>query len=276
MTRRTRTKTEEGGKCRVCSKRHEYSESLCYRMNEVKLRSKNRPRVRTIGEAYVDGRLRGDLAGTDMEEKLLRRQQEIALDSLLQLGDNGYKVPKNVSTFAAQGFVWNQIAVEKPWAVYVLTNGRRKRKRFNNLREAILFHKKIHEKYPASGIVSLCKGYELPQAWLTKKDKLPKKFKWCPHCAAFRVFKRVEPPEKIFAMVKVWSNEKNRYEYADRELWLTECQLCGHNSRSHVFRRANQPYEVRKVKPGVRRIKARGDTKKLRDSRQRTQSRRRG
>lgn len=242
----------------------------------VAARSAARPRAKTTEEVYLNGKIRPEFIDTDMEGKLLSRQRRMAVDSILQLESKRYKIPKNIAVFTAQGFVWNQIAVEKPWAVYALINGRRKRKRFNNLREAILFHKKLSKTNPNCGIVSLCHAYELPREWLTKKDKLPPKFKWCPHCAAFRVFRRVNPPQKFFAMVKVWNETRGRYEYTDRELWLTECQLCGHNSRSHVFRRANQPYEVRRIKQGARRVKARGDTKAIAESRTRTARRRRG
>jgi len=205
----------------------------------------------------------------------MARQERIALAALMQ-GTKKYTVPKNIQIFVDQGFVWNQIAVEKPWAVYVLIGGRRKRKRFNSLLDAILFHKKISKKHPSSGIVSLCHGYEMPHEWFMKKDKLPARFKWCPHCAAFRVFRRSQPPQQIYAMVKRWNETKQQYEYVDRKLWLTECQLCGHNSRSTVFRRMNQPYEIRRIKKGVRRVKAHSNTSAIRESRTKTSRRRRG
>jgi hypothetical protein len=240
------------------------------------LRTAARPRVKSIKEVYSEGKIIGVFLDTDMEARLLARQRRLTTDALLQLESKKYKVPRNVQVFLKQGFVWNQIAVEKPWAVYVLIGGRRKRKRFNNLREAILFHKKICKEHPSSGIVSLCHSYELPRAYLVKKDKLPRKFKWCPQCAAFRVFRIHPSGEKIYAMVKVWNDTRQRYEYTDRQVWLTECQLCGGTNRNTTYRRANQPYEVRRIKKGVRRVKPRGDTTEIRAARVRTQKRRRG
>jgi hypothetical protein len=218
------------------------------------------------------GVILGDYVDTDMEAILLARQRRLAV-AIQSTSD--YTVPKNVRVFLEQGFVWNQIAVKKPWAVYFLINGTRRRKRFNNLREAILFHKKYHEKYPASGIVSLCHAYELPARYRESKERLFQKYKWCPQCATFRVFNRLDPPETMFAMVKRWSASKGRYEYTDRKIWVTECQLCGHTNRSTIFRRANQHFEVRQIKQGARRVKARADTKAIASARAREVRRRR-
>jgi hypothetical protein len=274
-----RRMTRTHGTCRGCGKpldspsHRDRSEAYCFILNEKRIRSRARPRVKYLEDVYRNGKLKSEFIGTDMEDKLMRRQQQLALDAVLGLSDNGYRLPRNLDTFMAGGYVWNQIAVKRPWAVYVLVNGKRKRRRFNNLYEAIEWHKKIYPKYPSSGIVSLARAFDLPAHWRLRKDKLPRRFKWCPHCGAFRVFRRVDPPQRFCAIIKSWNPETQRWRWAERMVWLTECQLCGHTNRSPVFRRSNQPWELRKIKPRVTRVKPRIRTKRGRAQRSR---RRRG
>ncbi len=278
MTRRKKTQAKIRD-CRWCGKpldspsHRDYSESFCFILNEKKIRSRNRPRVKSLSEVYLNEKLRPEFIGTDMEDKLMARQRKLAIDASLSMGDNGYHVPKNVEVFYSQGFTWGQIAVKKPWAVYVLiktANGtKRRRARFNNLAQAIEFHKRASKQHSA-GIVSLGRAYDLPEGWRFRREKIPQRFKWCPHCAAFRVFKRVIPEQKFFAMVKRPTSDPKKlargikYEWTNRQLWLTECQLCGNTNRGQVFRRSNQPWEVRRIKKGVRRIKPRPGTPKRR------------
>jgi hypothetical protein len=223
--------------------------------------------VKKLTDVYgPDGKLRAEFVFTDIEEKLMERQRRLALDAFLGLGVNGYKVPKNIDVFIKGGFVWTQIANQKPWAVYVMVtapNGvRRKRRRFNNLYEAVKYHRKIHKYYPSSGIVSVSRSYDLPAHLRLTKSKWPKRFKWCPRCAAPRVFKRVNPPQKFFAMVKRWNEDKGKYDWTQRQVWLTECQLCGCTNRDEIMRRSNLPYELRHIKKGVRRVKPRFRTER--------------
>lgn len=196
----------------------------------------------------------------------MQRQRSMAVDALLGLSRNGYKVPKNVEFFLAGGFVWNQIAQRRPWAVYVLISSpkgtKRKRKRFNNLYEAVNFHRKISPKYPSSGVVSLGRAYDLPPEWRIRKEKLPRRFKWCPHCGAFRVFSKATPEETFTTLKKIWSEDKQRYVWVERKVWLIECQLCGHTNRSDVYRRSNQPWEVRRIRQGRKRVKPRVRTER--------------
>ena len=255
--------------CCWCDGSHDYSESYCFVKNERAIRSRLRPKVSGVADVYSNGSMRAEFRGTDLESKMRERQMKMARRAV-SAGSKlreGYEVPKNVKHFIDQGIVWNQIVHEKPWAVYVLINGRRKRKRFNNLWAAVEYHSKITIKYPSAGIVSLARAYELPAEWRFKKEKLPRRFKWCPRCAAFRVYRRVEPVARFYAEIKRWSDTKNRYEWTSRLIWLTECQLCGHTNRDPVFRRANQPYELRRIKPGVQRVKARRVTEKKRGAR---------
>ena len=261
------TMNRRSPRCRWCrkrldSKRHRgVSETLCFIRNEKAIRSRSRPRVRSLSEVYDNDKMRSEFIGTDMEDKLMQRQRSMAVDALLGLSRNGYQVPKNVEFFLQEGFVWNQIAQRRPWAVYVLIAApkgtTRKRKRFNNLYDAVVFHKKIHTRHPSSGIVSLAHTYELPAEWRFRKEKIPKRFKWCPHCGTFRVFKIKEPREEFSVLKKVWRESKGRYDWVERSVYVIECQLCGHNNRSPIWRRSNQPWEKRRIKQGVRRVKPR-------------------
>lgn len=261
MTNRSRAR--EYLRCRWCgerleSKKHiDRTETYCYRLREKEIRSRARPRVKRVSDAYDDGKLKGVFIGTDLEEVLMRRQHTLAINAVLSLSTNGYRIPNNVDVFISGGFVVGQVASQRPWAVYVLINGKRRRRRFNNLYDAIRYHRKIHSKFPSSGIVSLGRSYELPPQLRFKKNKWPKRFKWCPRCCAPRAFKRREPVETFSALVKLWSEEKERYVWTERTLYVTECQLCGLTNRNDVFRRSNLPYEKRRIRQRATRVKPR-------------------
>lgn len=260
MTRKTKRRTTD--RCRWCGRKHlkSKSESLCYVLNEKEIRSRLRPKIKSLSLAYEDGKIKSVFVGTDMEDKLIARQARLAVNALLRFENNGYKPPKSIQHILDQGFVVNQVSHEKPWAVYVLVEGRRKRKKFNSLWEAIAFHSKVVKKYPSAGIVSLCRAYDLPPQYRFTKEKLPRKFKWCPRCVTFRVYHKIDPPQIFYANVKRWNESKGRYEWTQRKLWVTECQLCGHTNRDAVFRRANLPWELRRIKRGRTRVKPRPGT----------------
>jgi hypothetical protein len=269
-------------RCRWCGKRldspshRNITESYCFVRNEKAIRSRARPRVKTISEIYdTKGWIRPEFIGTDMEDKLMARQRTLAVDALLGLSEDGYQIPANVEIFNNQGFIISQVSNQRPWAVFVLVNGRRKRRLCNNLYEAVAYHKKISGKYPASGIVSRSRAYELPASMRLKVHRLPRRFKWCPYCGAFRVYRRVYPEQRFYAQVKRWSESKKRYDWIDRHLWLTECQLCGNTNRDSLFRRNNQPWELRHIKPGVKKVKPRVRTERGEAARRAKRGRRR-
>jgi hypothetical protein len=249
-------------KCKWCGKRLDdrHSQAHCFALNEKKIRSSRRPRIASVSEAYHNGKLRPEFNVTDMEDILLKRQEKLATDAVLGLGDNGYKVPRNVSYMLAHGFVWNQIATQKPWAVYLMIPQptgphKRKRKRFNSLWAAVEFHKKAFRMGLKGGIVSTARGYDKPAR--LRFREVPRRFKWCPYCADYRVFHRAYPEERFFAPIKRWNETRSRYEWIDRHIWLTQCQLCGNTNRGDIFRRNNQPWELRRIKQGVRRVRPR-------------------
>lgn len=262
-----RTKTK---RCEVCGKRCGRTRAYCYVLHEKEIRSRQRPRVKTLDDVYDEtGRMRGEFIHTDVEEKLMARQRRLAIDASLW-SDNGYVPPRNVSNMLNGDVAYWHVAHRRPWAVYVVTKeGKRKRKKFNDLLEAVKFHSKVVEKFPKSGVVSLNKSYDLPPKYRLSKEKLPKSVKWCVHCATFRRFVRVHPHVEFEAEVKRWSDTKQKYEWTTRTLALFECEICGHNNRDPVYRRANLPWEKRKIKPGVKRVKPRVRTKRGMEARRR-------
>lgn len=264
---RARTKT-----CKWCdkpldSRKHRgITESHCFVRNEVEIRSRYRPRVKRVADAYENGRLRTVLLGTDVEEMLMKRQRRLAIDAAL-FSDNHYTAPRNVGYMSQQGFVVVQVTREQPFGVVVLgperPDGTRKRMivRRNNLWDAIRAHRQLSKKYRRVYIVSLVRAYDIPGEWRFKKDRLPKKFKWCPYCADFRIYHRVSPPGRFFALkkVEVYNDKKREYEFQwkERKIWLTSCTVCGNTNRNQIYRRSNQPWELRQLNRTRRRVKPR-------------------
>ena len=116
---------------------------------------------------------------------------------------------------------------------------------------------------PHAALVSRTRPYYIPTKY---RGKMPYKqehrgklrtWYWCPLCMQPRRFKAVQPATEFYAMVKMWSDEKARYVWKDRKLRLLECTYCGCTNRESVFRRSNQPWEVRKFKRGARRARRR-------------------
>lgn len=264
MNQTTRKRKTRHPRCGVCKQRldspkhRKLTESACFNKNLKAIRSRARPKVTTVSALYKEGRLRSEFQITDVEDKLIRRQADLAQRALVELR-NGYQPPRNITWILDQGFVWTQIANEHPWAVmWIKKDGSRGRKRFNNLYAAIAWHRRAVKKNHTARIVSRGRAYDIPRDLRLKKDRLPKKFKWCPFCADFRVYRKVYPLEQFYAMVKVRGIDKKgdpKWEWKERKLWLTECQLCGNTNRNPVYRRSNQPWNLIVVKAGKRRTK---------------------
>jgi len=62
--------------------------------------------------------------------------------------------------------------------------------------------------------------------------------------------------QTFYARIKT-ASPRGGYEFRDRKLLLMECPLCGNNNRHHVFRRANQPWELIKIPRGKSRMRRR-------------------
>lgn len=259
-----RAKKARVRRCKWCKKpldkgRHRnVSESLCFVKNETAIRSAQRPKVKTLSDAYdTNNKLRSEFQGTDMEQKLLKRQYELGIDaSLAEYGD--VKPPRSLKYILREPFVWAQINTRYPWSIIVVKDGKRLQLKRNNLKEAVLDYVKLKRKYPHTYLISRARSYDIPPEWRFKKDELKAKIKWCPRCVDFRIFKKVEPQEEFFAMKKVRKTDKKgelKFEWVERKVFLIECVVCGCNNRDPIYRRSNQPWQLRKIKKGVRRVK---------------------
>jgi hypothetical protein len=116
---------------------------------------------------------------------------------------------------------------------------------------------------PHAALVSRQRAYDIPAKY---RGKFPYKreykgrvrtWYWCPLCMQPRRFRAARPAQEFHGQVKVWSEEKKRYVPKEHKLRLLECSYCECTNREHIFRRSNQPWEVRKFKRGVRRAKRR-------------------
>jgi hypothetical protein len=105
---------------------------------------------------------------------------------------------------------------------------------------------------PNATIVSRARAYDVPPEL---RGKLPPRWYWCPHCMKPRRYERDPENRRFDTMKKVWSKEKQRYIWKSRMVYLLVCPVCGLHERNPIFRRSNQPWEVRKFKQGARRAR---------------------
>jgi hypothetical protein len=140
--------------------------------------------------------------------------------------------------------------------------GQRLRKHFMSPWVAIDFiARKASKVDPHAALVSRTHAYDIPAKY---RGKVPyrqeykgrtRTWYWCPLCMQPRRFHAMNPPQEFHAVVKVWSDEKQIYIPKERKLRLLECSYCQCTNRDSVFRRSNQPWEVRAFKRGVRRAR---------------------
>ncbi len=133
--------------------------------------------------------------------------------------------------------------------------GKRLKKYFMSMAHAIAFIAEKAQYVDSDASIVARHGIDIPPKL---RGKLPRKkdgkmFYWCPCCMTERRFRRTG--EEFFAMRKEWNDTKARYEMKDRKLALLACTVCGITNRDHKWRRSNQPWETRKIKKGVRRVK---------------------
>jgi hypothetical protein len=185
----------------------------------------------------------------------------------LRLEEDDYKIPSGVRWAMRHRMVWNQLASQYPWAVYVkLRNGKVTVIKRSTIGGAIMLHKELVPRWPNATIASVRRMYDIP---IELRGKLPPGWKWCPRCLKPRKFKRsYDPytgePHTFYGPLKHWSTEKRRWVTEERKLALMLCPMCGLTNRDPVFRRSNQPYHTRKFKRGVIRATRRKRRKKKR------------
>lgn len=189
-------------------------------------------------------------------------------DEKTQFGDDhDWRVPPTVRECLKRPLVRGQINVRLAWYVTWVSpkTGLRLRKYFESPWAAIHFiATKAQYVDRHTALVSRSHGYDIPSRFRGKvpykqerEGKKPRTWYWCPQCMQPRRFRAVQPLTDFHGAVKVWNEEKGRYDYPERKLRLLECPHCGCTNRDTVFRRSNQPWEVRKFKRGARRAKRR-------------------
>lgn len=258
----TRNKCNWGMPRKLCV--CERSKSLCYKSNERRLKSRTRPKLSSIAEAYDEqGFMKGVFIGTDVEDKI-RNYHERAARVAFSLGDEDYKVPTGVRMVAKVPLTPGQLAHRYPWAVVVTARGRKRRKLCTNIGHAVSVHKELTLKGYTAYIISRSRGYDIPAAY---RGRIPKPYVWCPRCLAPRRYERqyldTGRPETFSALRKEPRETKGGFEFKDRILHLLRCPICGSTNRDPAYRRSNQPWETRRIKKGARRVKRRYKTKKL-------------
>jgi hypothetical protein len=152
--------------------------------------------------------------------------------------------------------VWVQIVNRHPWKVMWIrvVDGKRKKgeKLCTTLGGAILLQRKISSVVPNATVVSRARGYDIPHEL---RGKLPPRWYWCPRCLKARKYQRDPQGATFYTIKKVWSDEKRRYVYKERKIYLLRCPMCSCTNRDPIFRRSNQPWETRRIKRGVTRVR---------------------
>lgn len=167
------------------------------------------------------------------------------------------RLPVGVQQALKLPLIWTQIVNRYPWKVMwirVDNEGRRKRgqKLCTTLGGAIDIQRRAAKIVPNATIVSRVRGYDVPAPL---RGSLPPRWYWCPRCMKPRRYVRDENNEQFEAMKKVWSTDNNRYKWVARKVWLLRCPMCACTNRDPVWRRSNQPWQTRRIKPGVTRIR---------------------
>jgi hypothetical protein len=211
------------------------------------------PLPSTIGELFAGNMLKPPYAKHGPAERALQRYHEKAHASV-----NGQtELSPGVRQALKLSVTWSQLTKRYPWKVMWQrkVNGRiaRGEKMCTTLGGAIAFQRSIIDRVPNATVVSRVRAYDVPPKL---RGRFPKKgFYWCPYCMKPRKFLIDESGQWFYAQKKVWSHEKGRYVPTERAVALLRCPMCGCTNRDHVWRRSNQPWEKRRIKSGVRRVR---------------------
>lgn len=184
-------------------------------------------------------------------------------DGVYHSGEYSWRVPPTVHTCLKMPLVNSQMNNRLAWYVTWVSprTGQRLKKHFMSPWVAMEFiATKASRVDPHAALVSRTHAYYIPAKYRGKlpyKDDKNRTWYWCPLCMQPRRFKAVRPLTEFYATVKVWSDEKQRYIPKERKLRLLQCGYCSCTNRETVFRRSNQPWELRKFKRGARRARRR-------------------
>lgn len=183
-------------------------------------------------------------------------------DGVYHSGKYSWRVPVSVQLCLSEPLANSQMNNRLAWYVTWISprTGQRLKKHFMSPWVGIDFiATKAVRVDPHAALVSRTRPYHIPAKY---RGKMPFKkdgrtWYWCPLCMQPRRFRAVKPRSEFYAVVKVWSEEKGIYVPKDRKLRLLECPYCECTNRETVFRRSNQPWEVRRFKRGARRARRR-------------------
>jgi hypothetical protein len=198
--------------------------------------------------------------GQKVEAKLQARHQKlqgrIGEDGYYRQGKHSWKVPLGVRLCVKRPMMYAQVVNQYPWYVtWMSPSGKRKRKRHATALGGIAFiatKAQYVDKHAA--LISRQVGYDIPTELV---GKLPRPWKWCPYCMTARRFRRRSDGRTFHAERKEWSEEKQKYVWKERLLQILECKYCHMTNQDQRWRRSNQPWEVRHIKRGVRRVSPR-------------------
>jgi predicted ATPase len=225
---------------------------------------KSRDRVplpKTVGEMFDGSVLKAEYNDHRPARRALTRYQERGALAALKMGQDGYKVPYGVKVALASELYHTQIVHRHPWAVVWFSNGKRYAAKKTTLVGAVQLHRQLILEYgvlPANAtIISRSRGYDIPAKL---RGKLPKPWKWCPRCMKPRKFQLHPSGQTTHVRRKEWSEDYQRYEFKERLVNLLWCPVCKTTHRDPVFRRSNQPWEIRKFRRGARKAKPRYTT----------------
>jgi hypothetical protein len=173
-------------------------------------------------------------------------------------GEHEWKVPYGVRVAINQPLVYNQVVVKYPFYVTWISKGKRHKKFVSTMIGGIdLIARRLQYVDSHACLVSRTLPYHVPPKLRGKfpLTRGPRTYYWCPCCMDARRFFRTG--EEFYGQKKFWSEKKGVYEWKEVKLALTRCGVCGISNREPRFRQSNQPYEIRKIKRGVRRVKRR-------------------
>ncbi len=218
------------------------------------------PLPATIGELYLNGKLRNEYLQHGPVDRVIQRLHRRAGEAV----EDKDSLPPGLQQAIKLPLIWVQIVNRHPWKIMWVRTDEKGRKRkgeklCTTLGGAILEWRRIKRLAPNATVISRARGYDIPPSL---RGRLPKGWVWCPHCMKPRKYKRGETEQKFSVLKKQWSEEKGRYEWRERMVYLLICPLCGNTNRDQVYRRSNQPWEIRKFKKGVRRARPRHRTTK--------------
>jgi hypothetical protein len=210
------------------------------------------PLPATIGELYTaEGKFRTEFNMHGPAERAVQRYHKRTGEAVYS--SNG-RLPVGLEQALHLPLVWVQIVNRYPWKVmWVRTvNGQRKKgeQLCSSLGGAIIVQRKVARIVPNATVVSRTRGYDIPPQL---RGKLPPRWYWCPRCMKPRRYQRDPDDATFYVVKKQWSDEKQRYVWKERRVYVLRCPMCNCTNRDPVFRRSNQPWEVKRYKRGATR-----------------------